>query len=242
MSYILDALKKAESERHLGELPGLHTPSLAALAPVTRPVWWQSRSIGLTVLVIALASVAAFAWQWVRSGEVGMRSPLTIAPASTESLPIALTVPVTPSVSTTAPGLASDLPVPPPLPKVPPISKAMTAAQPPHGPSAALAAIATNPVSPLAPAKPLSAGVAPAVADPTRVLTTAQLPDALQHELPPLAIGGSMYSDSPADRMLLIDKRLFHEGDEVAPGLVLESLMPKSAILRFKGYRFRIGF
>ena len=70
----------------------------------------------------------------------------------------------------------------------------------------------------------------------------AQLPDNLQRELPPLAVGGSMYSDSPADRMLLIDKRLFHEGDEVGPGLVLENLMPKAAILRYKGYRFRITF
>ena len=70
----------------------------------------------------------------------------------------------------------------------------------------------------------------------------AELPSALQRELPPLVIGGSMYSDNPAERMLLVDKRLLHEGDEVAPNLVLEKLMPKEAILRFRGTRFRIAF
>lgn len=70
----------------------------------------------------------------------------------------------------------------------------------------------------------------------------AELSPALQRELPPLAIGGSMYSDKASERMLLIDKRLLHEGDEVAPNLVLEKLMPKEAILRFRGTRFRIAF
>ena len=70
----------------------------------------------------------------------------------------------------------------------------------------------------------------------------SDLSPSMQRELPPLAIGGSMYSDNAAERMLLIDKRLFHEGDEVAPGLLLEKLMPKEAILRFRGVRFRINF
>lgn len=70
----------------------------------------------------------------------------------------------------------------------------------------------------------------------------ADLPPALQRELPPLAIGGSMYSDNAAQRMLLVDKRLLHEGDEVAPNLVLEKLRPKEAILRIRGTRFRIAF
>lgn len=70
----------------------------------------------------------------------------------------------------------------------------------------------------------------------------SELSPALQRELPPLVIGGSMYSDNAAERMLLIDKRLLHEGDEVSPGLVLEKLMPKEAVLRLRGTRFRINF
>lgn len=73
-------------------------------------------------------------------------------------------------------------------------------------------------------------------------MTLAELSPAMQRELPPLVIGGSMYSDNAAERMLLIDKHLLHEGDEVAPGLILEKLMPKAAVLRFRGNRFRIDF
>ena len=240
MSYILDALKKAESERHLGELPGLHTPSQTALLPVTQNVWRRSRTVGLAALVIAVAVVGALVWQLPRLRDTGAPPPSTVAPAP------ALTIPPPAMAITNVP--ASDLPMPPPLPKPAPINTA-SAAVASHTAPAGLAAnreatapgAQTKQPSAGFPAAVIAAPAAPA-ADTARVLTIAQLPDALQHELPPLAIGGSMYSDSPAERMLLVDKRLFHEGDEVAPGLVLENLMPKSAILRYKGYRFRIGF
>ncbi|MNL87865.1 hypothetical protein D3C87_2172510 [compost metagenome] len=50
-----------------------------------------------------------------------------------------------------------------------------------------------------------------------------------------------MYSKNPADRMVLIDKILRKEGDEVAPGLVLEKLLPKAAVFSFRGYRYRVS-
>jgi general secretion pathway protein B len=239
MSYILDALKKAESERHLGELPGLHTPSLATLAPVSPTVWWRRPAVILFLSMIACGAAAAVAWQLMRPADGGVRRATVVAALPAEA-PTTAPAPVV--VAEPVPALASDLPVPPPLPKPPAVSKPATVALP-QTTSSSPAALPKAPVK--APSTVITAtppaATTPA-ADTARVLTLAQLPDALQHELPPLAIGGSMYSDSPADRMLLIDKRLFHEGDEVAPGLVLENLMPKSAILRFKGYRFRIGF
>jgi len=50
-----------------------------------------------------------------------------------------------------------------------------------------------------------------------------------------------MYSKNPADRLLLIDKVLRREGEEVAPGLILEKLQPKQAIFGFRGYRYRVA-
>jgi general secretion pathway protein B len=41
--------------------------------------------------------------------------------------------------------------------------------------------------------------------------------------------------------MVLIDKVLRKEGDEVAPGLVLEQLLPKGAVFSFRGYRYRVS-
>jgi general secretion pathway protein B len=73
------------------------------------------------------------------------------------------------------------------------------------------------------------------------VRTLAELPETIRREVPKVAFGGYMYSPNPADRLVLVDKTLRHEGEEVAPGLVLEKLLPKSAVLSYKGYRYRVG-
>ncbi|MFD2272525.1 general secretion pathway protein GspB [Undibacterium arcticum] len=57
-----------------------------------------------------------------------------------------------------------------------------------------------------------------------------------------MAVGGYIYSDNQADRQLLINKSLRREGDEVATGLVLEKMSPHSAILNYRGYRYRISY
>ena len=69
-----------------------------------------------------------------------------------------------------------------------------------------------------------------------------ELPEPIQRQIPAIAIGGYIYSKNPADRLLLIDKVLRHEGEELAPGLVLEKLQPKAAIFSFKGYRYRVPY
>ncbi|MDP9108044.1 MAG: general secretion pathway protein GspB [Pseudomonadota bacterium] len=276
MSYILDALKKAESERHLGELPGLHTqPAVPIPAPAAKPSWqrpgvWAGAAAILVVLVL-------IGWQW--SERVVQAGPRLTGPVAAPAVspPIAelaanttanAVPPVSESMSNrqrsavvgaaaVPAGTLADLPVPPPLPKAPPVAMVAASAVPVPAAAAKIASaaraqqatadrrVATSP--PPAAALPKSASAAPigSAATPvdfSRVPTLAQLPDALQHELPPLAVGGSMYSDNPADRMLLIDKRLFHEGDEVAPGVVIETLLPKAAVLRYKGNRFRLVF
>jgi len=57
-----------------------------------------------------------------------------------------------------------------------------------------------------------------------------------------LSVSGAMYSDSPANRMLLINNRVFHEGDQPAAGLVLEEIRLKSAVFRFQGQRFSVNY
>ncbi|WP_460829337.1 general secretion pathway protein GspB, partial [Massilia agilis] len=88
-------------------------------------------------------------------------------------------------------------------------------------------------------AKP--AVVAPVSAD-DGLPTLNGLPDAVRRDVPKVAFGGYMYSPNPADRLVLVDKTLRHEGEEVAPGLMLEKLLPKGAVLNFRGYRYRVPF
>ena len=57
-----------------------------------------------------------------------------------------------------------------------------------------------------------------------------------------MTIGGYIYSGNQSERSVLINKRLLHEGEEVAPGLVLEKMLPKEAVLSYKGHRYRISY
>jgi general secretion pathway protein B len=42
--------------------------------------------------------------------------------------------------------------------------------------------------------------------------------------------------------MLIINGQLFHEREQPAPGVVLEQIRLKSAVLGFKGYRFELSY
>jgi len=77
---------------------------------------------------------------------------------------------------------------------------------------------------------------------PRRVVPVADLPDEVRRELPALSIGGAMHSDVPANRMLVLNGSVFHEGDQPAPGLVLEEIKLKSAVFRFKDHRYSVAY
>lgn len=81
--------------------------------------------------------------------------------------------------------------------------------------------------------------VAPAPVE-EHIQSLQELPEPIQRAIPQIALGGYMYSKNPSDRLLLIDKVLRKEGEEVAPGLLLEKLQPKQAVFRFRGYRYKI--
>jgi general secretion pathway protein B len=75
-----------------------------------------------------------------------------------------------------------------------------------------------------------------------RVYQQAELPDDVRRDLPKLVIGGASYSGDPASRMVMINGQVFHEGDQLAPQLVLERIKLKSAVLSYKGYRYEVTF
>lgn len=76
----------------------------------------------------------------------------------------------------------------------------------------------------------------------SRIYALNDLPDNVRRSLPQLVIGGAMYSDNPRSRMLVINTQLFHEGDKLGPDLTLEEIKLKSAVLRYKGYRYSVTY
>ena len=69
----------------------------------------------------------------------------------------------------------------------------------------------------------------------------AELPADARRSLPPLAFGGSIYSNTPANRLLIVNGQLMHEGDSLGPGVTLEQIKPKAAVLIIGGQRYEIG-
>jgi general secretion pathway protein B len=92
------------------------------------------------------------------------------------------------------------------------------------------------------PAPERPAGVRPADAVPERTpVLFAELPLAIQQDIPKLSILFHLYSGNPKDRLVGINDRTLREGDPVAPGLVLERITPDGMVLSYKGYRFLHG-
>ncbi|MDP9046258.1 MAG: general secretion pathway protein GspB, partial [Pseudomonadota bacterium] len=75
-----------------------------------------------------------------------------------------------------------------------------------------------------------------------KVYAVAELPEDIRSQLPVLAVGGSMYSSKPADRLLILNGQVVHEGDKIGNDLVLQQIRLKSALLSFKGYRYTMNF
>ncbi|HEU4458291.1 MAG TPA: general secretion pathway protein GspB [Methylibium sp.] len=86
-----------------------------------------------------------------------------------------------------------------------------------------------------------SRAAAPVAAAPP-IRSLRDLPADVRSQLPQLAIGGSMYSSKAANRRLIVNGQLLSEGDPVAPGLVLEEIRLKSAVLRWRDLRYEQDF
>ena len=227
MSYILEALKKSQAERQLGELPSIHAPQVqlqggggASGAP-RGPLW-------LALGGVSVAVAAALLW-W-QPWQAPVPAPAAVLAAVPPPTPPAAAPPLAQVVAAPV-AVAAPAAAPAPLPEAKPAPKRAA----PPAPAVAAA--------PAAPA-PAVAAPAPASAAPADEIVPGMrdLPEPIQRQIPPLVLGGYIYSKNPADRLLLIDKVLRHEGEELAPGLVLEKLQPKAAIFSFKGYRYRVPY
>ena len=73
---------------------------------------------------------------------------------------------------------------------------------------------------------------------PTSAGGTAELPSALQRELPALSVAGFIRGEGSSS-MVIVNDRLVREGDEVAPGVKLEKILNDSVVFNYKGYRFK---
>ena len=222
MSYILDALRRAEAqrERERGVVPGVHAqPAAVADTParygLRGPAWRGGAAGG----VLGAAAVAAL-WFGGRS--------LVTPPAAPAPLPVAVAPAPAAPVGPVAPN-------PSPLAVV---SAPAAVAGPPPLPAASAAAAATASAAAVATASAVPTPVARiAVSVESRPQAWGELSAEQKREWPTLAIGGSIYSDSASNRFVMINGQVVREGEAAAPGVTVERIGPRSAVLRWKDRR-----
>ena len=243
MSYILDALRRAEAERERGAVPSLQSQQHSIESEDDAPE--RSRLLVWMVFALAFALIATLAWTLL-GGSGSPARPIAEGPVNPAPVaaPVASAAPVAqslaeiaamPSPSTALPPQApARRPVPVPLPPPRPATATATA-------TANAAAKATAPVPLAAPKAAAPTPVAAAASEP-RVYAQSELPEEIRREIPRVAINGSSYSGDAASRMVMINGQVFHEGDQLATGLVLDKIKRRSAVLAYKGWRYEIMF
>jgi general secretion pathway protein B len=230
VSYILDALRRADAERERGSVPSLHAqpapPAESREAEVrrVRPSLWLVGGLSLALL-------ASLAWQFV-GRDAAPPSPGPTVPSSTPARAEPLDpVPPAPAAEGARRSAGTALP---PVPATPPPNA------PVQTTPAARVPAATPGRSPTPAPAASAAPVAPAAE--ARIPTQAELPEEIRRQLPALSVGGSIYSNHAASRFLIVNGQIFHEKDRLMPGLVLEQIKLKSAVLNYKGQRYSIAY
>jgi general secretion pathway protein B len=263
MSYILDALRKAEHDRDLGRVPGIgsdHEPAVVAIGG--RWMW--------AVLIVLLVNAALLTFAlWPESapdtGPVAAREdPVVLEPR--QPVPVLETAALTArsdpevyeppedSLSWQEPDVAAVTdPAPPvelrPLPEsesTPAAIRARAAALrplPPLPESPALADAepeqAAVPDEPDAPEIVYQAAAAPARDDnlPVWPQVSGQLFNEINSDL---HLDVHVYSDRPQERFVLINMLKYGEGERLQEGPLVDAITPDGVVLSFRGQRFRM--
>lgn len=239
MSLILEALKKSEAQRRLGEMPNLGTP-VTATRRRRKPLPWLAAAV---VLVLA----AAGGWRYLRppapqapTPPIENRTPpITVTQADgaahspppaqrSAPKPVASTPPA--SVASAAPSAAKNETAPAP---------AATVAPRPIPPSVAIPAAPASPPAPVSVPAPAVAVPAPAPASAPAandVPALNDLPSDLRNALPALPITMQVYSPDPKRRFVIIDGTRVVEGESVR-GVSVQEIRPNGLVLEFQGHR-----
>jgi general secretion pathway protein B len=262
MSYILEALRRAETERERKRrVPGLHAQPVPGPSP-EEPGLRRSKAWLWVVIGVSAGVLLPLLWRSCTSDPISEESAGahgTVAGSVTpqggvgaDARPAgAPATPVEPPPASPPAAAAPVAPEQPPAtraaPKAGTTAKAGAATapdamtRPPNAATPAASAASPDGASQGRAAKPAPPAAAASAPEP-RLRSLAELPDELRRAVPPLAFGGSVYSEIPAQRMVILNGQVLREGDAVSDELVLEQIRARSAVMRLRGQRFEITF
>jgi general secretion pathway protein B len=228
MSFILDALKKSESDRQRQSGPALFEVKVAA--PRTRLPLWAIAIAGL--LAVNLAIVMWMLWRHPapRSADTGAQ-PL---PA-----PTAVAGPQAAAATTPAPAPAS---VPLPAPAVQPPATAPSPVLVPN--PGATGGGSDNPddyapATEPAPPPLLGSRVRRGTADGVPLYQDAAATPGTR--IPQLRLDLHVFALHPQDRFVMINMHKLREGDSLPEGVRVDRITPEGAVLSYSGSQFLLS-
>ncbi len=203
MSFILDALQRADAERERGAVPGLHARQVYNSIDVGGT--GSRKGMGLAVVgVLALALATTIGWMWLGN------PPAAVVTAAS--------VPQVPTPAIAPPAVSTQPPKPAPVSPNALPQRQSSAAKAPASPAKVVAA-ATQATVPL----------------------LGELPEDIRRQVPALGITGAVYSDNPAQRLLLVNGQVLGQGSLAAPDVTLLEIHPNISEFSFRGTRFRLA-
>jgi general secretion pathway protein B len=241
MSFILDALKKSESDRQRQSGPALF--EVKVTPPKPRFPYWA-----LALATLLVINIVIGAWVFLHRpasveaplAQAAAPPPATTAPSATA--PVSAEAPA----SHTAPA-ASLAP-----PSAAPPSAAPPAAAPPASAASHPEPVLSNAESKDAPLNPDDYEPAVAAGKQDQELRGGHVKrgtesglvsyaDAAANpdlHLPAVRIDLHVYAANPQERFVLINMHRLHEGDALPEGLRVESITPEGAIVSYRGSKF----
>ena len=225
MSYILDALKRADADRdrQRATVPDLHAQSDAypfrEPAASSAPRWWLGGA------ALAALGIAGLAWWLLGASDAPVAAAPPVAVAANVPLGVPAAQPA-PQPAAVTPAAA----VPGPAATAPPVVLPAAAPSPSPPPQPR-----PEPRRP----SPVPAPV-PAAVPPERMPLYAALPAAVRSQMPALSVNGSVYSRTRGSRIVILNGQVFREGDRPTEGLVVEEIRLKSSVLSIRGTRFEL--
>lgn len=266
MSYILDALKKAEKERKQGTLPDMLTvQDIVAEKP-------GKRMSGVYFLVAALVLNAVILVWWLgflHTSKTKVSQTATVE--NTSSVSVNKAVQAVPEVPT------SPVPVQAISPETRPVEKNIVSAterpvsanpdtksaRPKEmldAPDAQSKLLTDHPASGSDTPKPAeistekakqaeAAGRLPSapangfaeMPEENKIYKLMELPSSIRQNLPPFSVSALLYSSSPASRMVRINEQMMHEGQDLTEGVKLEEITRDGLVFSYRRYRFYVG-
>jgi hypothetical protein len=241
MSFILDALKKSESDRQRQNGPALFEVKVAP--PRTRlPLW------AIAIAALLAVNLGIVMWMLLRHPSGGVPPGSGAAAANTPLAGVAPPAPAPPAPAPAVPPAATPVTVAAP----PPVSLPAGAAPAPTAPATPPAVAAAGPGSPTSAADQQNpADYAPAEETPAAGLsshvrrgTESGVPlyqDAAATpgtQIPQLRLDFHMFAAQPQDRFVMINMHKLREGELTPEGVRVESITPDGAVLSYNGSRF----